>query len=105
GSGAGLKGHGFIQDVSPGLFTGPANGRGAAVATAVEPNTTFPVWQCTGFDCTTVPIPIPDETAIVLKVDAAGIRNATALDHVSAIIGGIPVPVLYAGVQGDASLG
>ncbi len=105
GSGAGLKGHGFIQDVSPGLFTGPANGRGPVVATALEPDSTLPVWQCNGFDCQTVPVPIPNDASVVIQVNAAGIRNTTSLEHVSATIGGIPVPVIYAGVQGDASQG
>ena len=98
----GVSGHVLIDDISPGLFTGYENGRGPVIGTAIETESdgsemTLLLSNCEQAVCTTLPVP---ENAII-SLFATGIRNVSSIEHVSASIAGIPVRVLYAGVQND----
>ena len=45
---------------------------------------------------------MPKGAAVSVSVVASGIRNRTSLSRVNATIGGISVPLLYAGISNDA---
>jgi uncharacterized protein (TIGR03437 family) len=92
GSNNGRRGHALIQDVQPGIFTGPATGRGAAIGIA-EGN---PIWTCAD-ECSTVPI---SRDAATVTLIMSGIRNARG--QVTATIGGFDVPAIHWGIQDEA---
>jgi uncharacterized protein (TIGR03437 family) len=94
-----------IRAVVPTLFSADASGTGAAAATAVRvligrpDQFPIPVFSCSGSVCSTVPIALGVDTPIYLSLYGTGIRNRSALANVTCTIGGISVPVLYAGPQ------
>ena len=93
-----------IEVVAPALFAANGSGRGAAAATAVRvaPGQVSPlaVFTCNGSSCSTIPIDLGTDT-VYLSLYGTGIRNRSALANVTCTIGGISVPVLYAGAQGQ----
>jgi uncharacterized protein (TIGR03437 family) len=94
-----------IRAVVPTLFSADASGTGAAAATAVRvligrpDQFPIPVFSCSGSVCKTVPIALGVDTPIYLSLYGTGIRNRSALANVTCTIGGISVPVQYAGPQ------
>jgi uncharacterized protein (TIGR03437 family) len=84
-----------IRSVAPGLFTADASGRGAAAATANG----VPVFSCGAAGCATVPIGL-DGSPVYLSLYGTGIRHRSSPANVTCTIGGVSVPVLYAGAQG-----
>jgi uncharacterized protein (TIGR03437 family) len=96
-----------IATVAPGLFSANGDGQGvpAAQAIAVSPDgsqTTVPVFQCGSApgSCTSVPLDLgPTGSHLVLVLYGTGIRGRSALANVTCDIGGITVPVDYAGEQ------
>jgi uncharacterized protein (TIGR03437 family) len=94
-----------IRAVVPTLFSADASGTGAAAATAVRvligrpDQFPLPVFSCSGSVCSTVPIALGVDTPIYLSLYGTGIRNRSALANVTCTIGGISVPVPYAGPQ------
>ncbi len=97
-----------IATVAPGLFSANADGKGVAAAQAIsvaEDGTiqkTVPVAQCgsTALSCTAVPLDMgPVGTRLILALYGTGIRGRSAQANVVANIGGISVPVDYAGAQ------
>jgi len=97
----------LVASVAPGLFAANANGAGvaAAVATHVKADASQPtefVFRCgtAPGSCTAVPIDLgPATEQVYLSLYGTGIRNRTALQEVTASIGGERVEVLYAGPQ------
>jgi uncharacterized protein (TIGR03437 family) len=95
-----------IDSVAPGLFTANADGKGApaAVALRVSPDgtqTQLPVYQCgaAAGSCAPVPIELGSDTdQAILVLFGTGIRGGA---NVTARIGGLEAPVLYAGPQGQ----
>ena len=92
-----------IRMLAPALFTANASGAGPAAATAIRvvagrqsPVTLF---SCSGATCSTVPIALGVDTPIYVTLYGTGIRNRSSLANVTCTIGGIGVPVLYAGPQ------
>lgn len=102
----------LIEKTAPGLFAANANGQGvaAAVLVRVKPDSSQifePVIQLNNQN-QFVPAPIdfgPDlgnaSDQLFLILFGTGWRGRSALDKVRAQIADIPVPVLYAGAQGD----
>jgi uncharacterized protein (TIGR03437 family) len=92
-----------VRAVAPALFTADASGKGVAAATAIKViggnSAAVPVFVCSGSTCSPVPIQLGIDTPIYLTLYGTGIRNRTSLENVSCTIGGISVPVLYAGAQ------
>jgi uncharacterized protein (TIGR03437 family) len=94
---------------APGLFTANKGGTGVPAATAIRriagSNITgdVPVIKCdsTGSTCTAVPIDVGLDAPVYLSLYGTGIRNRSSLDKVRVTIGGVSVPVLYAGPQGQ----
>ena len=110
-TGTGLHGIGAaeIQDVAPGLFAANANGKGPAAGqffrvSADGVRTVEPVAQ---FDQTqnkwvTRPLELgPATDQIYLVLYGTGIRGARSVSVVTLTVGGVTVPVLYAGPQGQ----
>jgi uncharacterized protein (TIGR03437 family) len=93
-----------IGNVAPGLFTAGATGKGVAAATAfrAEPNgvqSEVPVFRCSGpLLCTAEPIELNDRP-VYLSLYGTGIRRSPA--NVAVRIDDEPVPVTYAGPQGQ----
>ncbi len=97
-----------ITAVAPGVFSANANGSGVAAATAVRfaangSQTPVAVFQCdsSGKNCTTARMDLGAATdAVFVTFYGSGIRNRSALSAVQCSIGGVNVPVLFAGPQG-----
>jgi uncharacterized protein (TIGR03437 family) len=85
-----------VQPVAPGLFAFP-DGKAAAYAIRIEPDGS-PVVLAPGAIAL-------DERPVFLVVYATGVRNRSAVENVQAAIGGINVPVTYAGPAGDRVAG
>jgi uncharacterized protein (TIGR03437 family) len=95
---------GTVQSVAPTLFSMNGTGNGVAAATAIRTQAGNPqlqspvtVFQCSGSNCTSVPIALGVDTPIYVTLYGSGIRNRSSLANVSVTIHGVSVPVLYAG--------
>jgi uncharacterized protein (TIGR03437 family) len=95
-----------IAAVAPGLFAANANGMGVAAAVVLRRNAagqdTFePVARLEGTSLVAVPIDLgPATDQVFLILYGTGIRGHSALSMVTAQVGGVDVPVLFAGDQG-----
>jgi uncharacterized protein (TIGR03437 family) len=84
-----------IRAVAPGLFTADTSGRGAAAATVNG----APVFTCSASGCATVPISVSGASVVYLSLYGTGIRHRSSTANVTCTVGGVTVPVLYAGAQ------
>ena len=105
-SGATATGTMQIATVAPGVFSANGNGSGVAAATAIRvaadsTQTPVTVFQCgkAAASCTSVPIDVTNG-AVFVTLYGTGIRNRSSLANVSCTMGGVAVPVLFAGAQG-----
>jgi uncharacterized protein (TIGR03437 family) len=96
-----------ISNVAPGIFSANSDGKGVAAAQALRvkadgTRTSVAVVQCgtsTG-SCVALPIDLGSSgDQVFLSLYGTGLRNRTALGNVGCTIGGVSVPVLYAGAQ------
>jgi uncharacterized protein (TIGR03437 family) len=83
-------------------MNGTGSGVAAATAIAVQASnpllqSSVPVFQCAGSNCTSVPIRLGVDTPVYVSFYGTGIRNRSSLANVAMTINGISVPVLYAG--------
>jgi uncharacterized protein (TIGR03437 family) len=94
-----------IDPVSPGLFSANGNGQGVAAALAVwvrlDGTQTFQyvfLPGCVPGSCVSTPLDMgaPGDR-LYLELFGTGVRGRSSLGAVSATIGGVPVPVEYAG--------
>lgn len=98
----------LVEQVTPGLFSANADGKGIAAAIAVKVNAdgsqvAQPLLQLnqTTNKYEAVPLTVSDtSSSLVLLAFGTGFRNRSSLANVSATINGIKVSVLYAGAQG-----
>jgi len=98
-----------IANVSPGLFTANANGLGVPAATAlrIRGDNSQSFEAISRFDAgqnmaVAVPIDLgPASDQVFLILNGTGIRGRTSLTTVTATIGGVDAPVIFAGPQGD----
>ena len=91
-----------VSAAAPGLFSMGASTTAAAGAIRV-PNgqttqTAVPVFDCGSGTCATVPIAIDNQSTVYLSLYGTGLRGAAS--SVTCTVGGVPVPVTYAGPQG-----
>ena len=99
-----------IAAVAPGLFSANADGHGVAAASSVQVGADGsqkiqPIYQCGTIagSCKAVPIDLGDgKTPILLTYFGTGVRGRSDLAKVTASLGGVQVPVVYAGPQGDS---
>jgi uncharacterized protein (TIGR03437 family) len=105
--GAPLKAIGAVGQVAPAIFSMDDTGSGVAAATAIRvpaANPTspspVPVFDCGVPPCQAVPIDV-STPSVYLTLYATGIRHRDSLDldHISVIVNGLFLPVLYAGPQ------
>jgi uncharacterized protein (TIGR03437 family) len=96
-----------ISDMSPGLFSADATGRGpaAAVVLRVRPDGTQVFEPLARFDpaqnkFVLIPIDLGGGGQAYLIFFGTGLRNRASLSGITATLGGVPVQVLYAGAQG-----
>jgi uncharacterized protein (TIGR03437 family) len=104
-SGATVEGSLFISNVSPALFTANMDGKGVPAAQVLRVNSagiaTFepPFQMGSGNIFVTNPINLsPATDKVYLILYGTGIRRHS-LNPVKATIGGVAIPVLYAGAQ------
>jgi uncharacterized protein (TIGR03437 family) len=97
-----------VERVAPALFAANANGSGAPAALAIRAagGTQVPqvLFTCGTSAGTCVPAPIDLSVAgeeVYLTLFGTGIRGRASLAGVTLTIGGLPVPVGYAGAQGE----
>lgn len=101
-----------ITKTAPGLFTANSDGQGvpAALLLRVDARGFLSYEQVADYDTTQkkfVPVPIDLSNAteqVFLLLFGTGLRGRSALENVSAKIGGVEAPVLYAGEQGAPGL-
>jgi uncharacterized protein (TIGR03437 family) len=91
-----------VSAAAPGLFSMGASTTAAAGAIRV-PNgqttqTVVPVFDCSSGTCNAVPIAIDSQSTVYVSLYATGLRGAAS--SVTCTVGGVPVPVTYAGPQG-----
>ena len=105
---SGVAASGTVQNVAPTLFSADGTGTGVAAASAIQVQVANPqlqgavqVFQCGNSSCTAVPIQLGVDTPIYLSLYGTGIRNLSSLSNVQVTIGGVNVPVFYAGPQPD----
>jgi uncharacterized protein (TIGR03437 family) len=97
-----------IQPVAPALFSANSDGRGAAAAIVLRvaadgtqtSQVTFACGALAG-SCANTPIDLATGQQTYLLLFGSGIRGRTSLANVSATVGGVTVPVAYAGDQGQ----
>jgi uncharacterized protein (TIGR03437 family) len=99
---------GTVRNVAPSLFSADGSGTGVAAASAIQVQVAnpqlqgpVPVFQCGSSGCSSVPVRLGVDTPIYLSLYGTGIRNRSSLSNVQVTIGGIGVPVYYAGPQPD----
>ncbi len=90
----------MVGATSPGLFALSASGTAAALAVRV-PNgqtsqTPVATFDCGSGTCVSVPIAIDNQSTVYVSLYATGIRGAAT---VTCTVGGMSVPVSYAGPQ------
>jgi uncharacterized protein (TIGR03437 family) len=96
-----------VSAVAPGLFSADSSGAGVAAAEALRVTASgsripVPVYQCSSGSCSSVPITLGSAgDQVYLTLYGTGIRGRSALSNVATTIGGIRVPVLFAGPQGS----
>jgi uncharacterized protein (TIGR03437 family) len=103
-TGASFAGTVPLVNVAPGIFTVNGAGTGVAAATALRlaadgSQTPVQVFQCTAGACGAVPINLQAGGDVFVAFYGTGIRKRSSLDNVKGSIGGVDVPVAFAGVQ------
>ena len=92
-----------VATTQPGIFSATSDGAGAAAATLLfiknSVRTGGAVAQCTTQGCTAIPIDVNAYDDTYLELYGTGIRANSGLPNVKATIGGVTVPVLYAGAH------
>ena len=104
---AGASGSISVAPAAPGLFT--MGGTKVAAATAARypaaggAPASVPVFDCASGSCKPVPLALDAQSTVYLTLYGTGIQGASSLAAVTCSIGGITVPVSYAGPQGQYS--
>jgi uncharacterized protein (TIGR03437 family) len=104
GNGGGQNFAASIQAAAPALFSMNGTGTGVAAATAIRVQPSNPemqspltVFQCGASGCGSVAIALGVDTPVYVTLYGTGMRNRSSLAAVSVSIGGVSVPVSYAG--------
>ena len=84
-----------IRTIAPGLYSADGSGQGAASAIA----NSAVIFSCSATGCATAPIEVKSG-GTVLWLYGTGIRHGSSAENVTCTIGGVSVPVMYAGAQG-----
>jgi uncharacterized protein (TIGR03437 family) len=94
-----------IATVAPSVFAMPTGRTAAAAsvrATANGTQTNVPVFQCSAGNCVTTPIELGAASdTVVVMFFGTGFRKNSGVANVRASIGGVDVPVVFAGAQNE----
>jgi len=99
-----------LENVAPSLFSANGNGRGVAAAfalrvTADGAQSQALIFQCASGACSAAPINLgPESDQVYLLLFGTGIRRRSGLGAVTATVGGLDVPVLFAAAQQSVGL-
>jgi uncharacterized protein (TIGR03437 family) len=92
-----------VSAAAPGLFELASNQTAAALAVRVEngqtAQTPVSAFDCSLGTCTAVPIVIDSQSTVYVSLYGTGIRGAAS--STTCTVGGLPVPVTYAGPQNE----
>lgn len=94
-----------VTGVTPGIFAANQNGSGAAAAsvlyvTGVNRHAeSTAVCDANGQNCVARQIDVNSANEVYLELYGTGLRNNSGLANVAVTVGGVAVPVLYAGKQ------
>lgn len=99
----------LVRSVSPALFSANADGQGVGLLAAIRGTfagiqTNLPVYQVDAATGKIVSVPISlgsDTDQVYLVLYGTGIRNVSAVGRVSATVGGLSIPVAFAGAQSE----
>ncbi|MBS1811478.1 MAG: hypothetical protein JST84_25170 [Acidobacteria bacterium] len=95
----------LIGPLSPGLFAANQNGSGVAAGSVLyvtgenRRSENNAACDANGQNCTSRQIDLNSASEVYLELYGTGIRNNSGLANVTVTIGGVAVPVLYAGKQ------
>jgi uncharacterized protein (TIGR03437 family) len=95
----------FIAETAPGFWTG-ISCRGPAVGSATQVfadgrTSTSELASCTWGDCHTLAVPVTHGATTRVRLRSGGFRNAGSAAKIEVTIGGIRVPVISFGPEGD----
>jgi uncharacterized protein (TIGR03437 family) len=97
----------ILADIAPGFFSASADARGAAVGEVTQRDTVtgetrkFPLSECSGYACRTVPITLTPQVFTTVRLAGSGFRNAGAGAQLQITVGGVAVRVLSFGAADD----
>jgi uncharacterized protein (TIGR03437 family) len=90
-----------VSSAAPGLFALGSNQTAAALAVRIQngqtAQTAVPAFDCSSGTCTTVPIVIDSQSTVYVSLYGTGIRGAAS--STTCTVGGVAVPVTFAGKQ------
>jgi uncharacterized protein (TIGR03437 family) len=90
-----------VNGAAPGLFALGSNQTAAALAVRIQngqtAQTAVPAFDCSSGTCTTVPIVIDSQSTVYVSLYGTGIRGAAS--STTCTVGGVSVPVTFAGKQ------
>jgi uncharacterized protein (TIGR03437 family) len=97
-----------VGPVAPGLFSMSGDGKGIAAVTAIRVNadqsqSPVELFRCTGNGCIATPVDVASGP-VFLSLFGTGIRGRASLAGVRCTVGGVDLPVLFAGPQGAPGL-
>lgn len=90
-----------VSPYAPGLFSANADGKGAPAGFAIRLGGSAPLFQCgaTAGSCAPARIDVAQPTYLTLF--GSGLRGAVNLPDVKLSLGGVDIPVTFAGAQGE----
>lgn len=99
----------LVRRIAPALFSANADGQGVGLLAAIRGTfagiqTNLPVYQVDAATGKIVGVPISlgsDTDQVYLVLYGTGIRNVSAVSRVSATVGGLSIPVAFAGAQSE----
>ena len=100
---AGASGTVQVGAVAPGLYALGGTGIAAATAARYADGGGAPapvaVFDCSSGTCVVSPIALDSQSTVYLSLYGTGLRNRSSLANVTCTVGGVSVPVQYAGAQ------
>ncbi len=97
-----------VGPVAPGLFSMSGDGKGIAAVTAIRVNadqtqSPLELFRCTGSGCVGTPVDVTSGP-VFLSLFGTGIRGRSSIAGVRCTVGGVDLPILFAGAQGAPGL-
>ena len=92
----------LIADVASGFWTAAQDGRGPVIGQVRQQPANgqpreFPAWECAGYDCRTVPIPLAKGTSTTVRLEGTGIHHLPPHADIRVTVDNVQAPVLSYG--------